>query len=106
MWTANGYTVTASRTLARCWCGRMGSLRGVRATRAATHPRHCATCSTNWTCVTDSVDSSRHVRGPAPFRLARLKETGRNGLRKLIMWNLMTLNGCFEGAKAWELQFH
>ena len=22
------------------------------------------------------------------------------------MWNLLTLDGCFEGAKSWELDFH
>ena len=27
-------------------------------------------------------------------------------MRKLIMWNLMTLDGCFEGARAWDLAFH
>ena len=27
-------------------------------------------------------------------------------MRKLIMWNLMTLDGCFEGPQAWDLEFH
>jgi dihydrofolate reductase len=27
-------------------------------------------------------------------------------MRKLIVWNLMTLDGCFEGAKPWDLAFH
>jgi dihydrofolate reductase len=27
-------------------------------------------------------------------------------MRRLIMWNLMTLDGCFEGARSWELDFH
>ena len=27
-------------------------------------------------------------------------------MRKLIMWNLITLDGCFEGAKAWDLSWH
>src|SRR5512143_1045926 len=27
-------------------------------------------------------------------------------MRKLIMWNLMTLDGYFEGARAWDLDFH
>ena len=27
-------------------------------------------------------------------------------MRKLIMWNLQTLDGCFEGARAWDLGFH
>ena len=27
-------------------------------------------------------------------------------MRKLIMWNLMTLDGCFEGPQAWDLAFH
>ncbi len=27
-------------------------------------------------------------------------------MRKLIMWNLITLDGYFEGVKAWDLNFH
>jgi len=27
-------------------------------------------------------------------------------MRKLIMWNIITLDGYFEGAKSWELPFH
>ena len=27
-------------------------------------------------------------------------------MRKLIMWNVMTLDGCFEGNKNWDLDFH
>jgi dihydrofolate reductase len=27
-------------------------------------------------------------------------------MSKLIMWNLMTLDGVFEGAKSWDLDFH
>lgn len=27
-------------------------------------------------------------------------------MRKLIMWNLMTLDGLFEGAKPWDLEWH
>lgn len=27
-------------------------------------------------------------------------------MRKLIMWNLLTLDGMFEGAKSWELDWH
>ena len=27
-------------------------------------------------------------------------------MRKLIMWNIMTLDGCFEGNKNWDLDFH
>jgi dihydrofolate reductase len=27
-------------------------------------------------------------------------------MRRLIMWNLMTLDGCFEGPRAWDLEFH
>ena len=27
-------------------------------------------------------------------------------MRKLIMWNLITLDGCFEGVKAWDLPWH
>lgn len=27
-------------------------------------------------------------------------------MRKLIMWNLMTLDGYFEGSRAWDLEFH
>lgn len=27
-------------------------------------------------------------------------------MRKLIMWNVITLDGCFEGAQNWDLSFH
>jgi dihydrofolate reductase len=27
-------------------------------------------------------------------------------MRKLIMWNVVTLDGCFEGKEAWDLSFH
>lgn len=27
-------------------------------------------------------------------------------MRRLVMWNLMTLDGCFEGPRAWDLEFH
>lgn len=27
-------------------------------------------------------------------------------MRKLIMWNVITLDGCFEGEKSWDLSFH
>lgn len=27
-------------------------------------------------------------------------------MRKLIMWNLITLDGCFEGARNWDLPWH
>ena len=27
-------------------------------------------------------------------------------MRRLIMWNLMTLDGCFDGPQAWDLGFH
>jgi dihydrofolate reductase len=27
-------------------------------------------------------------------------------MTKLIMWNLITLDGCFEGTKSWDLDFH
>jgi dihydrofolate reductase len=27
-------------------------------------------------------------------------------MRKLIMWNVVTLDGCFEGDKPWDLSFH
>jgi dihydrofolate reductase len=27
-------------------------------------------------------------------------------MRKLIMWNVITLDGCFEGDKNWDLDFH
>lgn len=31
---------------------------------------------------------------------------GGRAVRKLIMWNLITLDGCFEGPRAWDLEFH
>lgn len=27
-------------------------------------------------------------------------------MRKLILWNVVTLDGCFEGEKPWDLSFH
>src|SRR5262249_57197902 len=27
-------------------------------------------------------------------------------MRKLIMWNIITLDGCFEGVKSWDLPWH
>jgi len=27
-------------------------------------------------------------------------------MRKLIMWNLVTLDGLFEGPKSWEIDWH
>lgn len=27
-------------------------------------------------------------------------------MRKLVMWNVITLDGCFEGEKPWDLDFH
>lgn len=27
-------------------------------------------------------------------------------MRKIIVWNVVTLDGCFEGEKAWDLSFH
>ena len=27
-------------------------------------------------------------------------------MKKLIMWNVVTLDGCFEGKKPWDLDFH
>lgn len=27
-------------------------------------------------------------------------------MRKLIMWNVVSLDGCYEGKKAWDLDFH
>ncbi len=29
-----------------------------------------------------------------------------NPMRNLIMWNVITLDGCFEGEKPWDLSFH
>src|ERR1041384_486103 len=31
---------------------------------------------------------------------------GERTMRKLIMWNMATLDGCFEGKHAWDLDFH
>jgi dihydrofolate reductase len=27
-------------------------------------------------------------------------------MRKLIMWNVISLDGCFKGEKPWDLNFH
>jgi dihydrofolate reductase len=32
--------------------------------------------------------------------------TGGEDMRKLVVWNLMTLDGYFEGTKAWDIDFH
>jgi len=41
------------------------------------------------------------------MRVARLAFLNRvNDMRKLIMWNLMTLDGFFEGPKSWDLDWH
>src|SRR5665213_3992485 len=29
-----------------------------------------------------------------------------NHMKKLIMWNVVTLDNCFEGEKPWDLSFH
>jgi dihydrofolate reductase len=31
---------------------------------------------------------------------------GENQMRKIIMWNMVTLDGFFEGAKSWEIDWH
>jgi hypothetical protein len=31
---------------------------------------------------------------------------GDRTMRKLIMWNLITLDGFFEGTKSWDLDWH
>ncbi len=41
------------------------------------------------------------------MRVARLAFLGWvNDMRKLIMWNLVTLDGFFEGPKSWEIDWH
>ncbi len=41
------------------------------------------------------------------MRVARLTSLNRgNDMRKLIMWNLVTLDGFFEGPKSWEIDWH
>ena len=32
--------------------------------------------------------------------------TNTNNMKKLIMWNVVTIDGCFEGEKPWDLSFH
>lgn len=27
-------------------------------------------------------------------------------MRRIVVWNLMSLDGCFEGEKPWSLEFH
>ncbi len=41
-----------------------------------------------------------------PTAIPKVSTKRRVNLRKLIMWNLVTLDGFFEGAKSWELDFH
>ena len=41
------------------------------------------------------------------MRVARLTSLNRvDDVRKLIMWNLVTLDGFFEGPKSWEIDWH
>jgi dihydrofolate reductase len=35
-----------------------------------------------------------------------IKEKKDHAMRKLIMWNIITLNGYFEGEKSWDLPWH
>ncbi len=39
-------------------------------------------------------------------RYTEIKTKGKKGVSKLIMWNMVTLDGYFEGAKKWDLDFH
>src|ERR1700716_3536678 len=43
--------------------------------------------------------------GPGPSQEIRSNLGGRN-VRKVIMWNLVTLDGFFEGPKSWDLDWH
>lgn len=36
----------------------------------------------------------------------RLMFQGENKMRKIIMWNMVTLDGFFEGPKSWEIDWH
>lgn len=36
----------------------------------------------------------------------RNRDKGNRLMRKLVVWNMMTLDGYFEGPKPWELDFH
>lgn len=56
------------------------------------------------------ISRSTSKDGDAPDRLLRryknaVKRLGIT-MSKLIMWNLLTLDGFFEGAKSWELDWH
>jgi dihydrofolate reductase len=42
----------------------------------------------------------------APSRRPIHPTTGERGMGKLIMWNVVTLDGFFEGSRSWDLQFH
>jgi len=59
------------------------------------------------------LGTGRRTRSCAPpfsFKYTVVKSKIVNwydiGMRKLIMWNLITLDGFFEGEKPWDLSFH
>src|SRR4029077_17140600 len=58
--------------------------------------RRARTSSGRWTCC--STRSCPRSGEPPPRREANM--------RRLILWNVQTLDGYFEGAKPWDLDFH
>src|SRR5690606_28346278 len=102
-----------------CWEMKWRSLSG--SMRRCTWPR-CACIrrrksAARTTCCVFSTkfnkDASRATRSSAsdcgriPHPSGRMiPSTKSEVMRKLIMWNLITLDGMFEGSQPWDLQFH
>src|SRR5918999_3515036 len=51
-----------------------------------------------WRPAAEAAPSSCHD-GPG-------RPTGERDMRELVMWNLMTLDGFFEGTEPWSIDFH
>jgi dihydrofolate reductase len=46
------------------------------------------------------------LRNATGYFVTRRKEQRRRAMRRLVVWNLMTLDGYFEGRNPWDLGFH
>ena len=71
-----------------------------RPSRADTRP--WGALPATWRRWPDSLGGARHQSG----RRRTGDEKGTAFMRKLIMWNMVTLDGCFEGPKPWDIDWH
>lgn len=39
-------------------------------------------------------------------RTDKMIEEGTEGMRKVVLWNMVTLDGYFEGSKSWDIDWH